>query len=243
LILSQRVEAALPVATVDPVVPVRPGRTSVSIPSRTRSRPKSNSSSGSSFWSRTPAAMTAQGREARRVGELLDDPPIHRHHLREVDAGGAGPLADLDGQRRLFGGALGMAILGSAGGAVYRHEIVDALPAGIPPAQTDAARETLGGALAVAGGLLGEAGEALLRAARLAFTDGLHVAAVVGAVLMVLGGVLAVALLRDVPVAPAPQAFETRRSPPDRAACCRRPDGTARAGWVDPPRADGGLSR
>ncbi|BFO15589.1 hypothetical protein SHKM778_19770 [Streptomyces sp. KM77-8] len=49
-----------------------------------------------------------------------------------------------------FGGALGMAALGSIGTAVYRHEIPDAAPA--------AAQETLGGALAVAAELPGRAG-------------------------------------------------------------------------------------
>ena len=47
-----------------------------------------------------------------------------------------------------FGGALGIAILGSIGTAVYRGEMADSLPAGIPPATAEAARETLGGAVA-----------------------------------------------------------------------------------------------
>ena len=45
-----------------------------------------------------------------------------------------------------FGGALGVAILGSIGTAVYRGEMAASLPAGIPAATAEAARETLGGA-------------------------------------------------------------------------------------------------
>ncbi|MEV0373180.1 MFS transporter [Streptomyces sp. NPDC050636] len=104
-----------------------------------------------------------------------------------------------------LGGALGMAILGSIGGAVYRGDIDGALPTGLPVEAADAARETLAGAAAVAGQLPGRAGEALLTAARAAFTEGLHVAVVGAAGVMALGAVLAVGLLRGVhPPAPEP---------------------------------------
>ncbi len=79
-----------------------------------------------------------------------------------------------------FGGALGMAFLGSIGTAVYRHEMPASAPA--------AARETLGGALAVADRLPGRAGDALATAAREAFTSGMHAAAIAGAVLLAGGG-------------------------------------------------------
>ncbi|RPE40487.1 DHA2 family multidrug resistance protein-like MFS transporter [Streptomyces sp. Ag109_O5-1] len=89
-----------------------------------------------------------------------------------------------------FGGALGMAVLGSIGTAVYRHE----MPA-TAPAQ---ARETLGGALATAGRLPGHTGEALVRTAREAFTSGMQGAAIAGAVLLVLAAVGAGVTLRRI---------------------------------------------
>lgn len=89
-----------------------------------------------------------------------------------------------------FGGALGMAVLGSIGTAVYRHEIPATAPAG--------ARETLGGALATAGRLPGRTGEALIRTAREAFTSGMQGAAIAGAVLLVLAAVGAGVTLRRI---------------------------------------------
>ncbi|MFE9569439.1 MFS transporter [Streptomyces sp. NPDC006692] len=79
-----------------------------------------------------------------------------------------------------LGGALGMAVLGSVGAAVYRHGMASA------PA---AARETLGGALATAHGND-------LTAAFGAFTRGLDYAALGAAVLMAAAAVLALTLLR-----------------------------------------------
>ena len=49
-----------------------------------------------------------------------------------------------------LGGALGIALLGSVGTAVYRSILASTLPAGISPSATPAAKSTLGGALRVA---------------------------------------------------------------------------------------------
>ncbi|HET9143457.1 MFS transporter [Actinophytocola sp.] len=92
----------------------------------------------------------------------------------------AGTVAALMETASEFGGALGIAILGSIGAAVYRAEIADVAPAG-------SAGETLGGALAVAGHLPADLAATLIAAARSAFLTGMHVAALVA------GGVLAVA--------------------------------------------------
>lgn len=93
-----------------------------------------------------------------------------------------------------LGGALGMAILGSVGAAVYSRDMADALPAGTPHA--DAVRETLGGAAAVASELPAATADAVLTAAREAFTHGLGVAAVGAAVVMAGAGALSVGFLR-----------------------------------------------
>ncbi|KOU77023.1 MFS transporter [Streptomyces sp. MMG1533] len=86
-----------------------------------------------------------------------------------------------------FGGALGMAVLGSVGTAIYRHEMPGSAP--------DAARETLGGALAVAEHVPG-----LATTAREAFTSGMQAAAIAGAVVLLAAAGLAAVTLRRVRV-------------------------------------------
>ena len=62
-------------------------------------------------------------------------------------AGAASAISETGAE---LGGALGIAILGSIGTAVYRGAMADAVPAGVPPEAAEAARDTLGGAVAVA---------------------------------------------------------------------------------------------
>jgi MFS transporter, DHA2 family, multidrug resistance protein len=107
-----------------------------------------------------------------------------------------------------LGGALGVAILGSIGTAVYRSELADAVPSGVSQPAADAARDTLGAAVAAADRLPAS----VLDAAHHAFAHGLQVAAVVGALAMLATAVLAAILLREpraaktvVPLAAAPE--------------------------------------
>jgi DHA2 family multidrug resistance protein-like MFS transporter len=104
-----------------------------------------------------------------------------------------------------LGGALGIAILGSIGSAVYRGQVADAIPTGVPPRATEAARDTLGGALAVAGQLPDRLGGPLLEAAREAFTHGLQLAFAICAAIAVLIAVLIAALLRGADVGAEPE--------------------------------------
>ncbi|MGH2750580.1 MAG: MFS transporter [Actinomycetota bacterium] len=117
-------------------------------------------------------------------------------------AGAASGISETSAE---FGGALGIAVLGSIGTAVYRSEVIDSVPAGIPPAAEEAARDTLGGALAVARNLPGELGEGLVDAAHIAFTQGLQLTAAIGAVVALGIAMLAATLLREVPSGSEPQ--------------------------------------
>ncbi|MGW2569975.1 MFS transporter [Streptomyces sp. NPDC001537] len=112
----------------------------------------------------------------------LSSAPVER-------AGSASSLMETGAE---FGGALGMAILGSIGTALYRHEIPASAPA--------PAHETLGGALAVAARLPGRAGDALATTAREAFTSGMHGAAIAGTVVLVGAAALAARALRGIRV-------------------------------------------
>ncbi len=80
----------------------------------------------------------------------------------------------------------------------------ESLPEGISPEAADTARDTLGGAVAVADGRPGPFADELLEAAREAFSDGMQVAALTSAVLAVLAAVVAAGFLRGLRAAPAP---------------------------------------
>ncbi|MGE0459728.1 MAG: MFS transporter [Bauldia sp.] len=97
-----------------------------------------------------------------------------------------------------FGAALGIAILGSLVTALYRSSVAGLLPAGVPPETAEAAEETLGGAVAVAGDLPPAMAADLLAVARVAFTDAVQVAAIASTVIALIGAGLAAARLRGV---------------------------------------------
>ena len=101
-----------------------------------------------------------------------------------------------------FGGALGMAVLGSIGVAVYRSDLARTAPAGLPSGALDAARSTLGGALSVADHLPAELGRQLVSAARAAFTSGLNTAALGAGIAMIVAAVLSARFFRRIEVVP-----------------------------------------
>ncbi|MFC5290512.1 MFS transporter [Actinokineospora guangxiensis] len=111
----------------------------------------------------------------------------------EEKVGSASALAETGTE---LGGALGMAVLGTVGAAVYHREMAGAV-AGLPPEAAATAQDTLGGAAAVAAQTPG--GEALFAAAESAFVSGLTTTAVSAAVLVLVLTVPAYRALRKVP--------------------------------------------
>ena len=111
-----------------------------------------------------------------------------------AQAGAASAISETSSE---FGGALGIAIFGSIGTAIYRAMMSAAIPAELSPAAAEAARSTLGGAAAAAQQLSGPAANALLDASREAFLQGLHFSAVVGAASMLGAAILAATALRN----------------------------------------------
>jgi DHA2 family multidrug resistance protein-like MFS transporter len=95
-----------------------------------------------------------------------------------------------------LGMALGVAVIGSVGMAVYRATLSRTLPPGLTLEQGEAARETLGGALGLAATLPGETGAALTRAVRHAFGTALTVNASIGIALLLITAVLVTVRLR-----------------------------------------------
>jgi DHA2 family multidrug resistance protein-like MFS transporter len=117
-------------------------------------------------------------------------------------AGAATGISETSGE---LGGALGIAILGSVGTAVYRSQVAESVPSGIPAQAADAARDTLGGALEIAQTLPDAIGAALAVAAQTAFIDAIHIVAAVAAVLAIGTAIMAAAVLRTVPKRSEPE--------------------------------------
>jgi len=141
----------------------------------------------------------------------------------------AGAASGISETSTELGGALGIAILGSIGVAIYRNGLARTLPAGIPGHAAAAARDTLGGAVGVAHQLPAEAGAALLAAARQAFTTGLHVTVGISAAVAAGIAVLAAVLLRG--VRPTSQAATA-----EQPATATGPDTDAQPGEPVPLR-------
>lgn len=97
-----------------------------------------------------------------------------------------------------FGGAMGVAILGSLGGIVYRLAMHDVPMDALVPADAEKARATLGGALEVAkAGHLSDA--AWLVEARMAFASGFALTCLAAAVTIILLALLAQSAYRNGP--------------------------------------------
>jgi MFS transporter, DHA2 family, multidrug resistance protein len=109
----------------------------------------------------------------------------------------AGIASGLSETSTEFGGALGIAVLGSVVTAVYRGHMASAVPPGVPAAAAEAAADTLGGAAAAAADLSGETGAALLGAAREAFTEAVVLTAGLSAALALAAAIVTAALLRN----------------------------------------------
>ncbi len=121
---------------------------------------------------------------------------------------GAGPIglsaasigSAMNDTARLVGGAFGVAVLGTILSQVYRTHIAGAATQ-LTSASGGATRDSLQAALQVAGHLGGVQGDALRAAARLAFSDAMARAALVGALVAFAATLVALVLL---PARPGP---------------------------------------
>jgi MFS transporter, DHA2 family, multidrug resistance protein len=112
-----------------------------------------------------------------------------------------------------FGYALGIAVMGSIGTAVYRTHIADKVPSDVPAAAADAARDSITGAITGAGSLPEQLAAEVLTAAREAFTSQRHTVAAITAAVLTAVAILTVIQLRRVP--PLGQAETQAETPTD----------------------------
>ena len=108
----------------------------------------------------------------------------------------AGTAAAISETSFEFGGALGIAVLGSIVTANYRAQMGSVSIEGVPAELAEGARQTLGGAIAAAGALEADAGERLAAAARTVFTDAFVVTSATCVAIALGTAIIAAVLLR-----------------------------------------------
>jgi len=118
----------------------------------------------------------------------------------------AGSASALSNTFRQVGGALGIAVLGSVLSAAYRSGIEDKLTL-LPPAARHTAGESIEATLGVAA-RMGARGEALIAPAHDAFLHAMHITALCGAGVAVLGAVVVALFLPGKPTSPQPGGKE-----------------------------------
>ncbi|KAF0848523.1 MFS transporter [Nocardia caishijiensis] len=116
-----------------------------------------------------------------------------------VDPARAGAASAISETGQELSTALGVAVIGSIGTAVYRGQMAGELPSGLPTELAHTAEDTLAGALHVASMLPQAVGAELTTTARQAYTQALQVNSIVGIGLTAIAAGLVVALLRHIP--------------------------------------------
>jgi EmrB/QacA subfamily drug resistance transporter len=133
------------------------------------------------------------------TGMALTMSPMTSAIMSAVPARRAGAGSAMNDATRELGAALGVAVLGSIAASQYSSSLHSTV-APLPTSLGHAARSSIAGALEVARTLPGAAGARLAHNAQAAFIDGIHLAAIVGAVLAVIA---AGVVVRNLPANPA----------------------------------------
>jgi DHA2 family multidrug resistance protein-like MFS transporter len=110
----------------------------------------------------------------------------------------AGPASAISETSAELGGALGIALFGSIGVAIYRLTMASRIPASLPHSEAEAARSTLGGAVAAASQLPADQAQVLIDAGRGAFISALQLCAAISVVGSLVLAAFVIAALRRV---------------------------------------------
>jgi EmrB/QacA subfamily drug resistance transporter len=133
------------------------------------------------------------------LGMGLTSAPATESIMGAVAADKVGVGSAINDSTRLLGGTLGVAVIGSVYATLYDSRLTGALPASLPAALANLARQSIGGAYGVSGQLAGQGQSAVARvvhqAAIGAFDHGLAVGCVVAGVVAAAGALLAAAFL------------------------------------------------
>lgn len=134
------------------------------------------------------------------IGMSLTMTPLTTLIMSSVPLGKAGVGSAMNDTTRELGGALGVAVLGSLVSSTYVSKLTAAIP-NVP----DVARSGLSEALGAAGKIGGAQGAQLVDAAKQAFVDGIGVAAMVAAVIVIGAAIAAWFLLPASHILPGQQ--------------------------------------
>lgn len=130
------------------------------------------------------------------VGMGLTMAPATDSIMGSLPRAKAGVGSAVNDTTRQVGGALGVAILGSILSSTYASRMTTALSGrAVPAAAASAAKNSIGGALAVATAVGGDAGRALAAAARNAFVAGMHPAVLAAAAVALVGALIVIVFL------------------------------------------------
>ncbi|TDC10226.1 DHA2 family efflux MFS transporter permease subunit [Nonomuraea longispora] len=135
-------------------------------------------------------------------------PPATTAIMESLPREKAGVGSAMSNTVRQLAGALGVAVLGSVLSSSYRGEMAPVLAA-LPADAQHAAGESIMGTMTVAQSM-GEQGQALIQPAYAAFVEGMHVTAMVSAVVALLGVVV---VARWMPGKPRPVQQTEQREP------------------------------
>ena len=129
-------------------------------------------------------------------GMSLTTAPATDAVVGSVPLSKAGVGSAVNDTTRELGGTLGVALVGSVFASIYATRLREALaPLGLPQGALDAASESMGGALVVAGQLPRGVADPFITAAQQAFMDGFARGSLVAAAAAFIGGVAAFVLL------------------------------------------------
>jgi EmrB/QacA subfamily drug resistance transporter len=157
----------------------------------------------------TSYAIVAAQEVLLGAGLGLTQAPAAEAILGAVPVERAGIASAVNGSTRLFGGTLGVAVIGSVAASLYASRLLATLPPRLPAVVVAAAKGSVGGAAVAAQRLsqagLGAVARKLDAAAVLAFLHSVHYACAVAAAVAAAGCVMVVFLLPGRPPADGTQ--------------------------------------
>ena len=163
------------------------------------------------FWISTNSASTSYLALAGQMivgggGLGLITAPATEAIMGAVPTEKAGVGSAVNDATRLFGAALGVAVIGSIAASLYRNHLASSVPHGLSPQAAVAAKGSIGGALVAANGLraagLAAPAHGLSTAAIGAFLDSMAGSFRIAGAIAIAGAVMAAVLLPSRPTAP-----------------------------------------